>query len=132
LGSTKGLSIQDAKSLPPTINMKFRIHDIDRIKEGILVFITVDNLTKGRIISAGDIALLNKASGGKFIASWFSLPRYLVYGDKVRGCIMGLESIKVVCASGQYKSGTVPQYIDIFINSSKAFYPVPNIWRSLN
>jgi hypothetical protein len=132
-GATKSTT-QDAKLQPsPTVNIKFRIYDIDLIKQGVLVFITEDNVSKGRIINSADMALLSKGSGGKFIASGFSLPRYLVHdGDKIKVCIMELQTIKVVCALGQYKSDApVVPYIDIFMNSSKAFYPVPNVWRSV-
>jgi hypothetical protein len=133
VGATKSTT-QDAKLQPsPTENVKFRIYDIDLIKQGVLVFITEDNVSKGRIINSADMALLSKGSGGKFIASGFSLPRYLVHdGDKIKVCIMELQTIKVVCALGQYKSDApVLPYIDIFMNSSKAFYPVPNVWRSI-
>ena len=133
IGATKSTT-QDAKLQPsPTVNIKFRIYDIDLIKQGVLVFITEDNVSKGRIINSADMALLSKGSGGKFIASGFSLPRYLVHdGDKIKVCIMELQTIKVVCALGQYKSDApVLPYIDIFMNSSKAFYPVPNVWRSV-
>jgi hypothetical protein len=133
IGATKSTT-QDAKLQPsPTVNIKFRIYDIDLIKQGVLVFITEDNVSKGRIINSADMALLSKGSGGKFIASGFSLPRYLVHdGDKIKVCIMELQTIKVVCALGQYKSDApVVPYIDIFMNSSKAFYPVPNVWRSV-
>jgi hypothetical protein len=134
LGATKGLPVQDATfQPPPTINMKFRIYGIDLIKQGVVVFITADNLSKARIINSGDIALLSKVSAGKIIASGFSLPRYLVHeGDKIRVCIMELQTVKVVCALSEYNSGdAVTNYIDIFMNSSKAFYPVPNVWRSI-
>jgi hypothetical protein len=133
LGATKS-STQEAKLQPsPTVNIKFRIHGLDLIKQGVLVFITADNVSKGRIINSADMALLSKGSGGKFIASGFSLPRYLVHdGDKVKVCIMELQTIKVVCALHEYRSDAlVAPSIDIFMNSSKAFYPVPNVWRSI-
>jgi hypothetical protein len=135
VGPTKGLLVQDGKlqPSPPTINMKFRIHGIDLIKQGVVIFITVDNLSKGRIINSADIAVLSKVSGGKFVASGFSLPRYLVHeGDKIRVCIIDLQSIKVICALGEYRSGgALPPYIDIFMNSSKAFHSIPNVWHSI-
>jgi hypothetical protein len=133
LGAIK-YSIQDAKLQPsPTVNIKFRIYGLDLIKQGLLVFITADNVSRGRIINSADMALLSKGSGGKFIASGFSLPRYLVHdGDKIKVCIMELQTIKVVCALSEYRSDApVAPYIDIFMNSSKAFYPVPNVWRSI-
>src|SRR5436309_8546054 len=105
LGATKSPT-QDARLQPsPTVNIKFRIHGLNLIKQGVLVFMTADNVSKGRIINSADMALLSKGSGGKFIASGFSLPRYLVHdGDKIKVCIMELQTIKVVCALGQYKS----------------------------
>ena len=133
LGATKSPT-QDARLQPaPTVNIKFRIHGLDLIKQGVLVFITADNVSKGRIINSADMALLSKGSGGKFIASGFSLPRYLVHdGGKIKVCIMELQTIKVVCALSGYRSDApVAPYIDIFMNSSKAFYPVPNVWRSI-
>lgn len=133
LGATKSTT-QDAKLQPsPTVNIKFRIYGIDLIKQGVLVFITAENVSKGRIINSADIALLSKGSGGKFIASGFSLPKYLVHdGDKVKVCIMELQNIKVICALGEYRSAApVAPYIDIFMNSTKAFYPIPNVWRSI-
>jgi hypothetical protein len=133
LGATKSTT-QDAKLQPsPTVNIKFRIYGIDLIKQGVLVFITAENVSKGRIINSADIALLSKGSGGKFIASGFSLPKYLVHdGDKVKVCIMELQNIKVICALGEYRSAVpVAPYIDIFMNSTKAFYPIPNVWRSI-
>jgi hypothetical protein len=133
LGATKS-SVQDAKLQPsPTLNIRFRIHGIDLIKQGVVVFITADNMSKGRIINSADMALLSKRSGGEFIASGFSLPGDLVHdGDKIKVCIMELQTIKVVCALREYRSDApVAPYIDIFMNSSKAFYPVPNVWRSV-
>jgi hypothetical protein len=133
LGATKSTT-QVAKLQPsPTVNIKFRIYGIDLLKQGVVVFITADNMSKGRIINSADMALLSKGSGGKFIASGFSLPRYLVHdGDKIKVCIMELQTIKVVCALREYRSDSpVVPYIDIFMNSSKAFYPVPNVWRSV-
>ena len=133
LGATKS-STQEAKLQPSTaVNIKFRIYGIDLIKQGVLVFITADNASKGRIINSADMALLSKGSGGKFIASGFSLPRYLVHdGDKIKVCIMELQTIKVICALQEYRSDApVDPYIDIFMNSSKAFYPAPNVWRSI-
>jgi hypothetical protein len=124
------------KELPTGISIKFRIYGLENKTKQAVIFLTGNDMAKARLIGGGDDELLLRATRDKHIAAELTMPSYFVRGGgKFKLCVIEVievKSLKLACSAGEYERGSIPKDVTIFMNSSNATAPDPDIWSSIN